>query len=182
MSGHAFFAVDLTDDERHALSAVLADASTGKPIPGRRPPVRNWHITLRFIGECSDVDADVVAHEVERNLSVKPGRVFVTGLAAFPRPTRATVLYAAIDDPEDLLAHLASVCETAARDIGMDPEERRYTPHLTLSRLRPPMDLRHVIDSFGPFRVPITVDAVTLFRSSRNRSGITYTPLHTITL
>jgi 2'-5' RNA ligase len=64
----------------------------------------------------------------------------------------------------------------------MDPEERRYTPHLTLSRLRPPMDLRRLIDSFAPFRVPITVDAVTLFRSSRTRSGITYTPLHTITL
>jgi 2'-5' RNA ligase len=182
MSGHAFLAVDLTDDERHALSAALADASTGKPIPGRRPPVSNWHITLRFIGECSDVDADLVAHEVDRNLSVKPGRVFVSGLAAFPRPTRATVLFAAVDDPEDLLTHLASVCETAARDVGMDPEERSYTPHLTLSRLRPPMDLRHLIDSFGPFRVPVTVDTVTLFRSSRTRSAITYTPLHTITL
>jgi 2'-5' RNA ligase len=182
MSGHAFLAVDLRDDERHALSAALADASTGKPIPGRRPPVSNWHITLRFIGDCSDVDADLVAHEVDRNLSVTPGRVFVSGLAAFPRPTRATVLFAAVEDPEDLLAHLASVCETAARDVGMDPEERSYTPHLTLSRLRPPMDLRNVIASFGPFRVPITVDALTLFRSSRARSAITYTPLHTITL
>jgi 2'-5' RNA ligase len=182
MNGHAFFAVDLSDEARHAISAALADASAGKPIPGTRPPVRNWHITLRFIGECSDVDADRVAYEVERNLSAVPARVYVSGLAAFPRAARATVLFAAVDDPEDLLAHLASVCETAARDIGMDPEERRYTPHLTLSRLRPPMDLRRLIDSFAPFRVPITVDTVTLFRSGRTRSGITYTPLHTIDL
>jgi 2'-5' RNA ligase len=182
MSGHAFLAVDLSDDERHALSAALADTSPGKPIPGRRPRVRNWHITLRFIGDCSDVDADRVAYELERDLFVTPGRVFISGLATFPRPSRATVLFASIDDPEDLLTCLASVCETAARGVGMDPEERHYTPHLTLSRLRPPMDLRHLIDSFSPFRIPIRVDAVTLFRSSRTRSGITYTPLHTLTL
>jgi 2'-5' RNA ligase len=182
MSGHAFLAIDLTDDDRHALSAVLAEASPGHPLPGRRPPTRNWHITLRFIGECDDADADRLAHEVASDLSATPGRVFVSGLGAFPRASRAGVLYAAIDDHEGLLAHLAGVCETAARDVGFEPEERPFVPHLTLSRLRPPDDLRRQIDAFAPFRVPVNVSAITLFRSIPSRSGIAYTPIHTIDL
>lgn len=182
MSGHAFLAIDLTDTERHILSAALSEASPGPPIPGRRPPPRNWHITLRFIGECSDADADRIANEITHDLSATPGRVFVSGLGAFPRSSKASVLYAAIDDHEGLLDHLAALCEAAVRDIGFDAEERPFVPHLTLSRLRPANDLRELIEAFAPFRVPIAVSAVTLFRSTPSRSGITYVPLHTIEL
>jgi 2'-5' RNA ligase len=182
MSGHAFLAVDLTDTERHDLSAALSEASPGRPIPGKRPPARNWHITLRFIGECSDPDADQIIHELARDLSATPGRVFVSGLGAFPRASKANVLYAGVDDHDGLLDHLAGVCEAAARDVGFAPEERPFVPHLTLSRLRPPNDVRHLINSFSPFRIPISVSVITLLRSTPSRSGITYTPLHTISL
>jgi 2'-5' RNA ligase len=182
MNGHAFLAVDLTDSERHAVSAALSEASPGQPLPGRRPPVDNWHITLRFIGECTDADADRVAHEIEGGLSAGPGRVFVSGLGAFPRASKASVVFAGIDDLDGLLAHLAGVCETAVRDVGFDPEERPFIPHLTLSRVRPPNDVRRVIEAFAPFRVPVSVNAITLFRSIPSRAGITYTPLHTIDL
>ena len=182
MSGHAFLAVDLNDSERHALSAALSEASPGHPIPGRRPPERNWHITLRFIGDCTDADADRIIHEVARDMVATPGRVFVSGLGAFPRASKATVLYGSIDDDEGLLGYLAGVCETAVRDVGFDPEERPFVPHVTLSRLRPQSDVRRLIDAFAPFRVPVKVSAITLLRSTPARSGITYTPLHTITL
>ena len=182
MTGHAFLAVDLTDDERHALSGALADASQGHPLPGRRPPTRNWHITLRFLGECSDAEADRVIHEVEEGMTASFGKVHADGLGAFPRASKATVLFATIDDNEGLLDQLAGVCETAARDVGFEPEERPYVPHVTLSRLRPHMNVRRTIDSFAPFRVPIVVSTITLLRSAHTPSGITYTPLHTLTL
>ena len=182
MSGHVFLAVDLTDQERHALSGALADASPGRTVPGKRPPPRNWHITLRFIGECSDADADRIIHEVAQDLFVTPGRVFASGLGAFPRTSKASVLYVAIDDRDDILDHLAGVCETAVRDVGLEPEERPFVPHLTISRLRPPRDLRHLIESFDSFRLPLTVDAITMFRSTPTRSGIIYTPLHRLDL
>jgi len=182
MSGHAFLAVNLSEEERHGLSAALADASPGRPIPGRRPPARNWHITLRFLGECSDSDGDRLVHEVARGLDLAPGRVFASGLGAFPRASKASVAYAAIDDHEGLLAQLAGMCETAARDTGFEPDERSYVPHLTLARIRPPMDIRRLIDAYAPFRVPIAVFAITLLRTVRSRSGLSYDPLHTIEL
>lgn len=182
MSGRAFLAVDLTDIERHMLSAALSEASPGSPIPGKRPPERNWHITLRFIGECTEPDADRIAYEVARDLSTSHGSASVSGLGAFPRASKATVLYASVDDQAGLLGYLAGVCEAAVRDIGFEPEERPFVPHITLSRLRPPSDVRHLIDAFAPFRVPIKISSITLFRSTPARSGITYTPIHTLDL
>jgi len=182
MSGHVFLAVDLADTERHALSGALTEASPGPPIPGRRPPPPNWHITLRFIGECSDTEADRLIHEVARDLSATPGRVFVSGLGAFPRASKASVLYGAIDDTNGLLGHLAGVGEAAARDVGFEPDERPFVPHLTLSRLRPPNDVRHLIDAFAPFRVPIAVEAVTMMRTHRSRSGVSYQPIDVVDL
>ncbi|MEN8239551.1 MAG: RNA 2',3'-cyclic phosphodiesterase [Actinomycetota bacterium] len=182
MSGHTFLAVDLSDTERHALSAALAEASPGTQLPGKRPPPRNWHITLRFIGECSDVDADRIIYEVSRDLVATPGRVFVTGLGAFPRASRASVLYAAIDDRDGLLDHLSGVCEAAVRNIGFAPEERPFVPHLTLSRLRPPNDVRRLIDAFAPFRAPVDVTAITLFRTHPSDGGIRYDPIDTVAL
>jgi 2'-5' RNA ligase len=182
MSGHAFLAIGLTDSERHALSGALSEASPGRPIPGRRPPARNWHVTLRFIGECSDADADRIIHEVAGELDDTSGRVFVTGLGAFPRASRASVFYASVHDHEGLLDQLAGVCESSVRNVGFEPEERPFVPHLTLSRLRPPIDVRHLIAAFAQFRVPVSVNAITLFRSTTSLSGVTYNPLHTIDL
>ncbi len=182
MSGHAFLAVDLTTQERHALSAALQDASPGSPVPGKRQPPENWHLTLRFLGETSVTTGEVLLREIEEAVDLAPGRVKGVGLGVFPRPARASVLYVRIDDPTELLTRLAARCEAAARDVGFTPEERPFVPHLTLSRLRPAQDLRGLLDTFGDFDVAIAVTGVTLFRTRRSRSRLWYEAIDTVDL
>jgi 2'-5' RNA ligase len=174
VSDHAFLAVDLSEEDRHALSAALTDASSSSPIPGKRPPARNWHITLRFLGDCTDVQADQIMFNLSETVDVHTGRVWCNGLGAFPRPSKAGVIYAAIDDQAGLLGYLAAVCSEAAMDAGFVPEDRPYVPHLTLARLRPALDVRTLFAGYGEFRAPIAVSAVTLMRTRRTRSGIHY--------
>jgi 2'-5' RNA ligase len=169
VSGYAFLAVDLSSEERHALSNALSDANSGRPIPGRRPPAENWHITLRFLGESSDPQTDLVMHMLSDTVSASSSRVWCDGLGAFPRPSRAGVIFVAVEDPTGILDHLAAVCEEAAIDAGFEPEDRPYVPHLTLSRLRPALDARALFAAFGEFRVPIKVQAITLLRTSGPR-------------
>lgn len=182
MSGHAFLAVDFTADARHALAAALADASPGPPVPGKRPPPENWHITLRFLGECDELATDSVLKELDETLDLSRGVTHTIGLATFPRASKAGVLYAAIADDEGLLSSLSTVCEEAARDVGFSPEERPFVPHITLSRLRPTMDLRRLLDSFADFRVPLEVNEVTLFRTHRTSSGVRYEAVDRVAL
>jgi RNA 2',3'-cyclic 3'-phosphodiesterase len=177
MTGNAFLAIDLSEGERHALSAALAEASPGHPLPGKRPPPENWHITLRFLGDLDDLSLDRLAREVADTIEERPGRAICSGLGAFPRASRAGVLFAAIIDRDDRLARLAAQCEVAAREAGLEPDERPFVPHLTLSRVRPMVDVRILISSFEPFSVPIAVGEVALMRGNRLRGVVRYETL-----
>lgn len=182
MSDHAFLAVSPSDDERHALSAALAEASPGVFIPGRRPPAENWHITLRFLGECTELQAEQVMHRLSEMIDAGPERIWCVGLGAFPKPSKANVVYVVVDDPKGILGYLAAVSDEAATDAGFEAENRPHVPHLTLSRLRPGRDVRSLFAAYGEFRVPISVEGVTLLRTRRNRDGLHYEPIDHIPL
>jgi 2'-5' RNA ligase len=182
VTGNAFVAIDLSDDERHALGASLRDASPGHPVPGRRPSPANWHITLRFLGECTDAEADEVAFELERTLHSGPIDVACFGIDALPKVSKARVVYVAVSDDSGSLDQLAAQCESAVRDVGFSTDERPFLPHITIARLRPAQDLTRLMESFGSFSVPLSVGAVTLFRSRSTRDGIRYHPVHTLRL
>ncbi|MFV2000691.1 MAG: RNA 2',3'-cyclic phosphodiesterase [Acidimicrobiia bacterium] len=182
MNDHAFLAVDLTSEGRHMLSAALAEASPGPPVPGKRPPPENWHITLRFLGECDELATESILRELDETLDMSGGVVYASGVAAFPHASKAGVLYVAIADDEGLLGALSTICEETAREVGFSPEERSFVPHLTLSRLRPAMDLRRLVESFTSFRVPLDVRHVTLFRTRRIRAGVKYEAVDSVAL
>ncbi len=181
MIGNIFCAVDLTDEERHGLAAVLSDHGAATRIPGRRTKPENWHITLRFIGEASDVQIDRLAERLETLLGISApgaGTVTVDGLDAFPRPGAATVLYGRITDRSGLLSTLAGICDEAATEVGFEPEGRPFVPHLTLARIRPAQDVRAVIEHLELTPVRVAVTAVTVFRTTAVPQGVAYAPLH----
>jgi 2'-5' RNA ligase len=182
VSDHAFLAIELTDEERHALAAALSEANPGKRLPGKQTPPGNWHITTRFLGECSDLQAERIMFRLSEAVDIDKGSVWCNGLGAFPKRSKASVLYGTIDDPEGLLDKLAMWCEEAAQSVGFEPEDRPYVPHLTLARVRPPVDVSHTFESWDDFRVRVGVRAITLFRTRRPRTGIRYDPIDTLTL
>jgi len=181
VSGSIFLAVDLTDENRHALAATLADSGAVARIPGRRTRPENWHITVRFIGDATEVQVDRLAERTEsllRQSAPGCGTVTVEGLGAFPKQAKATVLFAAIGDRLGLLSTLAGICDEAATEVGFEPEGRPFTPHLTLSRIRPPRDVRSIVDLLELVPVKIEVAAVTMFQTVATPNGPTYLPLH----
>ncbi len=103
-------------------------------LPGARwIDPQNYHLTLRFIG---DVD-DMVAQEIALMLGrVKRGAfdIYIEGLMPFGgRKPRAVV--AAVAHTQALLDVQAEQ-ERLMQRIGLEPEGRKYTPHVTLARLR----------------------------------------------
>jgi RNA 2',3'-cyclic 3'-phosphodiesterase len=93
----------------------------------------NYHVTLRFIG---DVDGGVARDidETLRDIRRPKALVSFAGLSWFggdkPRAIVAKV------KPERALMDLQAEQERRLRRIGVDPETRKYTPHVTLARLR----------------------------------------------
>ena len=116
-------------------------------LPGARWIDReNYHITLRFIG---DVD-DSTAHEAVDVLSRIERAAFdlhLEGLASFGgRKPRAVVASVA---NEPALMELQAEQERLLRRIGLEPEARKYTPHVTLARVRGGSVNQLIIDSLA---------------------------------
>src|SRR5262249_47207573 len=133
-----------------------------------------YHLTLRFIG---DVD-DVIAHEVASMLgrvSRSPFDLRLDGLSSFGgRKPRAVV--ASVTPLREILELQAEHARLLQR-VGLEPEGRKYTPHVTLARLRDSSS-RQVADYLamrGAFRSPpFTVSRFVLFSSRASTGGGPY--------
>jgi len=140
-------------------------------LPGARwIDPENYHVTLRFIG---DVD-DALAHEAASALGRIRRPAFdlrFQGLTSFGgRKPRAVIAEATTPQ---VLMELQAEQERLMRRIGLEPEGRKYIPHVTLARLRDSSsrDVADYLAARGLFRTPeFKVERFVLF-SSRNSTG-----------
>jgi 2'-5' RNA ligase len=155
------------------IGQVLSTLRGG--LPGARwVNPENYHLTLRFIG---DVD-DTVAHEVASLLGrVKRGAfdLHMDGLTSFGgRKPRAVV---ANVSPAQALLDVQAEQERLMQRIGLEPEGRKYTPHVTLARLRESSsrDVAEYLAARGFFRTsPFKVSRFVLFSSRASVGGGPY--------
>lgn len=175
--GRLFLGVALTDDARAAIAAHLGPMS---PLPGRPAPPHNWHITLRFLGEATALQYERVLSGLN-DLSPTPS-LELGAFGTFPNAQRANVLWLGLGAPSPQLEAMAAAAEESAVAAGFSPEERPFHPHITLSRLRPPHDLRALIDSIPHLRLRMAVDAMTVFRSRTGSGGMRYEAIETLAL
>jgi 2'-5' RNA ligase len=123
-----FTALEIPDNVRQTLSLLRGG------LPGARwIDAENYHITLRFIG---DVDDDV-AHEVVSILSRIERKSFelrLEGLSSFGGRKPRAVVANAVTIPA--LMELQAEQDRLMQRVGLEPEGRKYTPHVTLARLR----------------------------------------------
>jgi RNA 2',3'-cyclic 3'-phosphodiesterase len=144
-------------------------------LPGARwIDPENYHVTLRFIG---DVD-DVVAHEVASMLGKVRRTEFelrIAGVSSFGgRRPRAVVATLA---PTPALMELRAEHERLMQRVGLEPEGRKYTPHVTLARLRDSSS-RQVADYLATRALlpslPFKVSRFVLFSSRASIGGGPY--------
>ncbi|MBO6640219.1 MAG: RNA 2',3'-cyclic phosphodiesterase [Roseitalea sp.] len=140
-------------------------------LPGARwIDMENYHLTLRFIGDIEHHMADEIAHALER-VHRRPFSLGLSGLGAFggKKPHSLFAVPTASPDLIDLQAEIARIC----RRLGLAPDPRKFTPHVTLARLRnvSPQAVANYLSVRGGFFVPsFKVDHFTLM-SSRDSVG-----------
>src|ERR1700685_3030479 len=130
----------------------------------------NYHLTLRFIGDIDDALASDIAGLLGR-VQRRPFELRLDGLTSFGgRKPRAVVATAT---PVAPLIELQAEHERLLQRIGLEPEGRKYIPHVTLARLRDAssLDVAEYLSARGLFRPPpFPVSRFVLF-SSRNSVG-----------
>lgn len=165
-----FVAVALPSDVRDRLSGLCFG------LPGTRwVPAANFHITLRFAGEvdpgmAEDLDASLSAIDAPAfNISLR-------GLETFGGGRQVRVLWVGVAEPGPLI-FLRDKVESAVVRAGLEPEGRKYTPHVALARFErsPGPHLGSYLETHADFSAgPFTADHFTLFRSHLKREGPYY--------
>ncbi|HTP25100.1 MAG TPA: RNA 2',3'-cyclic phosphodiesterase [Anaeromyxobacteraceae bacterium] len=140
MNLRLFVALEPPDLVRRRLAAIQADLkrAAGRALAEIRwIPPENVHLTLQFLGAVLDDRLEDVKTAVAgAALAAVPFHLEVGGAGGFPSARRARVLWAAVGGDVAPLRELVSALGSRLAPIGFSPEERPFSPHLTLGRAR----------------------------------------------
>lgn len=161
---------------------ALADRLEQFDLPGTPVPPANWHITVRFIGWTDEVAYDRLLASLDEADLGSGFDVELSEMGAFPRAKSATVLWVGVAKGQTRLEEVAAVVEEAVQAAGFEAEDRPFRAHLTLSRIRPPVDVTELIGSFPGAGLGWRARSVVVYRSHLGRGGARYEPLETFPL
>jgi 2'-5' RNA ligase len=187
----SFVAVELSDEVRQALAAVQRDLKVQAP-PGAvrwtRPD--SIHLTLQFLGDILPDQVEAIAGALRAACAGRAPFAFeLAGAGVFPNLNRPRVVWVGVVEPSGALSALQQRVVQALAPLGFVPEERGFSPHLTIGRAARDAGSRDLaalgalvaragIGSLGR----VAVNAVNLMKSDLKPDGAVYTPLAVIPL
>ena len=176
-----FVAIELPDDVKQRALQIRRELETnGWRARWVRPEA--LHLSLRFYGNLPVGSVDGLVAQIHAAID---GEVEfdlrTSNLGVFPNPRRPRVIWLGVAEPAGILQRIATAIEQQSRTLGIEPETRAFTPHITLGRVRPEdtpsiteVDQRFArLDRLEP--ISFRVDHVSLFRSELRREGPRYT-------
>jgi len=185
----AFIAVEIPSELREAIGTARAPLQKGVGSIVRWVPVQNMHLTLKFLGDVSPANVEMISEMLRAEVDLfHCFEMRLSGLGSFPSLKRPRVIYIGIQAPATLEA-LQRGIESASRRLGYESEERGFSPHLTIGRVKQNVTateqqtIRRAleetrIDLLGTARV----DSVHLYKSDLKPTGSEYARLYSAPL
>ncbi len=126
-----FIGIDLPDAIKKDLYSICYGVPRVKWVPEEQ-----LHLTLRFIGE---VDGGVFTdiRDSLEDVRMNSFSIKLKGFGHFPPRKNPRVLWAGIN-PLDSVKILRNRIESVLVKIGLEPERRKFSPHITIARLKDP--------------------------------------------
>ena len=126
-----FIALDIDEAIRRKIGQFM-DGVRGFAPEVRWVHAESFHITLKFIGEQTPEQMEAIKRALAA-VQGNPTMVSFRGYGFFPSTKSARVFWVGMEADQHLGA-LAKAADAAVAALGVPPEEREYTPHLTLAR------------------------------------------------
>lgn len=164
-----FIGLTLTSEIKRALHKTIHEMH----VPGRLIPDRNMHLTIKFLGDCSDAMAE---QTVEILSHVAPGHepqeIKIAGFGAFPSLTRPRVAWMGVTQGREFLNHLAYEINYRLKYIF---EPSKFSPHITVARFKKPENLKELARKCAEIEIgSMLVNKLTLLESKLSPAGAEY--------
>ncbi|MFN3479373.1 MAG: RNA 2',3'-cyclic phosphodiesterase [Thermodesulfovibrionales bacterium] len=177
MEIRSFISINLNETLKNEINNLLTDLKKHN-FDVKWVPVENLHVTLKFLGH---IQMELVAKVKERLYNIvsnfKPFRLRFNGLGFFPDKKRPRVVWIDISD-SDVLKYLQEMIEERLAEIGFAREEKGFSPHLTIGRIRSLRDREKLVGIVETIKDRefgiIDVDRVFLMKSDLRPGGAQY--------
>jgi len=177
-----FIAIQMPAEIRRKLAGIGEELKKSG-ADAKWVPEENFHITLKFLGNVTaervTAVSEVVRSVVERTEAFD---LVLSGVGAFPRLSRPSVVWVGISDGSDRIASLAEKIDIELGRLGFECENRPFSGHVTVARIRTPKNLERLkgmienlqgqhIGAFG-------VESIAIMKSELRRTGPIYTAIN----
>lgn len=175
-----FIAIELPRDLKEKMIEVK---NYFKNLPFRWVKPENIHLTLFFLGNLEDKEIENLKEICQNTISLsKSFPISFKRLGGFPDQRKIHTLWVGVEE-NNQLDHLYLSLASKLQSGGFQIEGRKFTPHITLARLKRGINLEKEIEKFkekdfGKF----LVTKVTLFASLLKASGPKHIPLGNFSL
>ncbi len=177
----SFIAVDIPSSLRARIGLLQEELrETKADVRWTRP--EGIHLTLKFLGPVTPEELEKISSAVAPViLGQGTFSLGVHGTGSFPSDRNPRVVWIGIREGLDEITRLQKLVDDGAAAAGFPPENRPFSPHLTLGRVRSPKGKPALIEAVERNREvdlgDFDVREVCLFRSDLRPSGAVYTKL-----
>lgn len=176
-----FIAVELDQGIKEELKNIQEDLKK-LVLDVKWVELKNIHLTLKFLGNVGLDDLEKVKLILkETTVQFKPFEINLSDLGVFPKVVLPRVIWVGINQGKNEVVNLTSVLERELEKIGFASENRKFSPHLTLGRVKSIKNkdkLKNYLNSAKyNFQKRQDITEIILFSSQLSSQGPTYAPL-----
>ncbi|MBN2356224.1 RNA 2',3'-cyclic phosphodiesterase [candidate division KSB1 bacterium] len=185
MKIRTFVCIDIPAVIREKLAHLQDELKPlGRGVSYTRPA--GIHLTLKFLGDVEAVRIDEIARGVQIAAGgINAFPIQLKDVGAFPNFRRPRVFWVGVHEPSGRLSQLQNNIEVELDALGWAREQRPFSPHLTVGRVKSFQNMEEIIEKFQAHSFPqqqFIAAEVTVMRSELKPSGAEYTPLKIIKL
>jgi 2'-5' RNA ligase len=178
----AFIAVELDPQLLPKVLELQREIlSVGADIKAVEP--ENIHFTLKFLGEIPESRLGAII-SCMNNLSFASFPIEILGVGCFPNPRNPRVIWMGLSMGSDALTKLSKQLDDCLQEIGLGSEGERFTPHLTIGRVRSGRNKAALAKKLGELLNAdvgkMIIGSVKLKKSMLTPRGPIYTTLHEV--
>ena len=152
------------------------------PVDVKWVDPQSIHLTLTFLGNVEEARIDPLCEAIRRGIGgKKPWTVAVKKIGTFPAMRNPRVVWVGLDDPSGRLITMQQRIEAELAPLGFEKEKRKFTPHLTVGRVRSAKGKKELVSFLIDERErelgEMEIHRIILFKSNLKPTGAVYTAL-----